>query len=262
MSGPDSEHHEGGCLCGAVRFEVTGALPRVAACHCDRCRSWSGHVWAASPVPHTAFRLTRDEGLDWVVSSEHVKRGFCRHCGSSLFWQDDREDRIAVAAGAFDGPTGTRLEKDLCVEEAGDYYRIPGHETARPEAPDRLTAECLCGSVRFTLPGPAGAVTACHCSQCRRSSGHFAASFDVDEASVVYESRETLAEYETPGFARRGFCRQCGSSLWYRAGDGAFAVEAGAIRGPTGGRLVLHIFTEDKGDYYEIGDDLLPPPKD
>ena len=119
-----------------------------------------------------------------------------------------------------------------------------------------LHASCLCGAVRFVLPGPAGAVTACHCSQCRRLSGHFATSFDVDETALRYTARATLAEYQTPGGARRGFCSACGSSLWFRASDGAFSVEAGAIDGPTGGRLAGHIHCADKGDYYDIADDL------
>lgn len=119
-----------------------------------------------------------------------------------------------------------------------------------------MIAACLCGGVRFRLPRPEGGITACHCSQCRKTSGHFAASFDSDEAAVEWFSRATLAEYRTLGGATRGFCNRCGSSLWFRDAQGAFSVEAGAVEGPTGLKLAGHIFTGSKGDYYGIADGL------
>lgn len=121
---------------------------------------------------------------------------------------------------------------------------------------ETLRGSCHCGGCAFRLPGPAGDITACHCRQCRKLSGHFAASFDADETAISWDHRETLAEYATPGGARRGFCSVCGSRLYFRAADGAFSVEAGVIDGPTGGRLVAHIFVAEKGDYYDLGDDL------
>ncbi|MCR8724974.1 GFA family protein [Frigidibacter sp. ROC022] len=125
-----------------------------------------------------------------------------------------------------------------------------------PAAGPMLGASCLCGGVRFRLPQPDGPVTACHCRQCRKTSGHYSASFDLPEAALIWDSRETLAEYATPGGATRGFCRRCGSSLWFRAADGGFCVEAGAVEGPTGLRLAAHIWTGARGDYYRISDAL------
>jgi hypothetical protein len=119
-----------------------------------------------------------------------------------------------------------------------------------------LTASCLCGAARFTLPRPAGPVVACHCSQCRRLSGHFSASFDADEAAVSWLSRDTLREYRTPGGGVRGFCGTCGASLWFRDAAGGFSVEAGAVDGATGLDQSEHIFTADKGDYYRLADGL------
>ncbi|TKA96125.1 GFA family protein [Cereibacter changlensis] len=119
-----------------------------------------------------------------------------------------------------------------------------------------MRASCLCGALRFTLPGPAGEITACHCRRCRTLSGHFAASFDAEETSLQWEDRQGLAEYRTAGGGVRGFCAGCGSSLWFRAADGAFSVEAGCIDGPTGGRLARHIHVADKGGYYALNDGL------
>ena len=117
-----------------------------------------------------------------------------------------------------------------------------------------LVGSCLCGSVSFTVVGDAGPVTACHCGQCRKYSGHFAASFDV--ADVEFASDATLHWFVHPSGAKRGFCSTCGSSLIFADAQGVLSVEAGAIDGPTGHRLTRHIHLADKGDYYDITDGI------
>jgi len=252
----DARPHLGACHCGAVTFAVVAPRAAVVGCHCSQCRKTSGHYWAASSVPHDRFRLTRAEGLRWYRSSALAQRGFCGNCGASLFWQPTGQARIAFAAGALGDTSGLTLAEHIFTDDAGDYYAPEGPPPAPGPAPAILACSCLCGGVAFTLPGPSGDITACHCSQCRRLSGHFAASFDADEARLVYIARATLGEYQTPGGGRRGFCTACGSSLWFRAADGEFSVEGGAVDGPTGGRLTAHIFAADKGDYYPIDDGL------
>jgi hypothetical protein len=252
--------HHGSCHCGAVAFEAEAPLRPVIGCHCTQCRRTSGHYWAATSVPHDRFRLVRERGLAWFRSSDRARRGFCRTCGASLFWQPEGEARIAFAAGALDGTTGLTLASHWRAEDAGDYYAPEGPPPPAGPAPERLEAGCLCGACRFSLPGPAGEITACHCRQCRKLSGHYSASFDADESGVAWQARAALAEYGTPAGGRRGFCAACGSSLWFRAADGAFSVEAGAILGPTGGRLAGHIFVADKGDYYALDDGLPQAP--
>ena len=117
--------HEGGCYCGAVRYEVRGPFSPVIACHCSQCRKTSGHYVAATRVPHSNFRLTKEDGLKWFRSSDTAKRAFCTNCGSSLFWQSDDRDSVGVFAGTIDGPTGVRIESHIFVEDAGDYYDVP-----------------------------------------------------------------------------------------------------------------------------------------
>jgi hypothetical protein len=116
--------HTGSCLCGAVRFEVSGALRAPDACHCSQCRRQSGHFWASTDVPRDALAIHGADKLTWYRSSERVQRGFCSVCGSSLFWEPIGKDLVAVAMGAFDAPTGTRLAMHLHVADKGDYYAI------------------------------------------------------------------------------------------------------------------------------------------
>lgn len=114
----------GSCLCGAVAFEVAGALAPPDACHCEQCRRQSGHVWASTDVERSALTVSGEEKVTWFRSSERVRRGFCSVCGSVLFWDPLGSDKIGVAMGAFDAPTGTRLAVHIFVAEQGDYYDI------------------------------------------------------------------------------------------------------------------------------------------
>jgi hypothetical protein len=125
--------HKGSCLCGAVRFEVSSNhLKAPDACHCTQCRKQSGHYWASTNVPRKALKLDGAEKVKWYQSSEKVRRGFCAECGASLFWDPVGHDFIAIAMGAFDSPTETRLHVHIFVTEKGDYYDIADGLPQRP----------------------------------------------------------------------------------------------------------------------------------
>ena len=116
--------HKGSCLCGAVSFEVAGELPGPDACHCRQCRKSSGHFFTSTDVPKTSVTIHGEDSVTWFQSSERVRRGFCKTCGSSLFWDPIHRDFIGVAMGAFDQPTDTRLAIHIFVADKGDYYDI------------------------------------------------------------------------------------------------------------------------------------------
>ncbi len=116
--------HKGSCLCGAVRFSVAAALAGPDACHCEKCRKTSGHYWASTDVVKTDLTIEGEDNLTWFQSSEKVRRGFCRTCGSALLWDPIGRPKIGVAMGAFDKPTGARLHIHIFVADKGDYYEI------------------------------------------------------------------------------------------------------------------------------------------
>lgn len=109
----ENKTHKGSCLCGAVTFEVAGDLPQPTACHCSNCRKHSGHFEASTDVPRSAVTIHGSEKVSWYQSSEKVRRGFCSVCGSSLFWDPIFKDWTAIAMGAFDGFTHTKLAKHI-----------------------------------------------------------------------------------------------------------------------------------------------------
>jgi hypothetical protein len=112
---------------------------------------------------------------------------------------------------------------------------------------------CLCGSIRYEVAGPLRGVTACHCSQCRRTSGHYTAMSSAQSASLTFNSCTTLSWYRSSTTAERGFCSACGSNLFWREfGTDTTSITAGTLELPTGLRIDSHIFTADKSDYYDI----------
>jgi hypothetical protein len=116
--------HKGSCLCGAVSFEIDGDLEPASACHCTQCRKQTGHYLASTEVARAALIVHGEGKLAWYCSSARARRGFCSVCGSFLLWDPAGGDTTWIAMGAFDGPTGTRLDRHIYVAGKGDYYDI------------------------------------------------------------------------------------------------------------------------------------------
>ena len=117
-----------------------------------------------------------------------------------------------------------------------------------------LEGSCLCGEIRFEVEGPVRPIVACHCVQCRKTSGHFVAATSAPRDAIRIEGTPTW--YASSDTARRGFCGTCGSSLFWDGAGENLSIHAGTLDGPTGLRLKGHIYCADKGDYYDLPDDL------
>jgi hypothetical protein len=116
--------HGGGCACGAVRFSVTGELRPVVACNCSQCRRSLTNYGAFTAVTRDGVTVDNEAGVTWFDSSPGVRRGFCRRCGSTLFWDNAANPFVSVAAGAFDQPSGLRLRRHIYVADKADFYDI------------------------------------------------------------------------------------------------------------------------------------------
>ena len=114
----------GGCLCGAVKYEILGSLRPVVYCHCNQCRRTSGHFVAATATHKENLVLISDECLEWYQSSASTKRGFCRRCGSSLFWSPASNSYMSIMAGTLDQSAGIEAAEHIYVEFKADYYDL------------------------------------------------------------------------------------------------------------------------------------------
>lgn len=116
--------------------------------------------------------------------------------------------------------------------------------------------------MRYEVRGPLRDVLICHCVECRRWSGHQLAATAARREDVVLLERRGLRWIESPASdssARRGFCAECGSSLfWDAPARTTISIAAGTLDPPTGLRVVGHVYVVQAGDYSELPDDGLP----
>ena len=119
-----------------------------------------------------------------------------------------------------------------------------------------VTGRCNCGAVHFEAKAVRDTVTFCHCSLCRRMSGHYWAATVAKLDDLTIRGEEALRWYAASDVARRGFCGTCGCNLFFLEHDGThMGIAAGALDAPTGLAPGKHIFTADAGDYYAVPDD-------
>ena len=116
---------------------------------------------------------------------------------------------------------------------------------------------CLCGAVTFEVEGDLPPPDACHCTNCRKHSGHYLAGTDVKKTAVTIHGDDNVTWYKSSEKVHRGFCTTCGSSLFFDPPHRDWiSIAMGAFDKPTGTQLAIHIFVADKGDYYDIADGL------
>jgi hypothetical protein len=115
-------------MCGGVRYEIAGELRDVWNCHCHRCRQFTGHHMAATGASVDAVTFESDDTLTWYSPEPTVQYGFCRRCGSSLFWRTSaRPDWISICTGPLEQPTGLHTVAAWWVAEHGDYHTPAPH---------------------------------------------------------------------------------------------------------------------------------------
>jgi hypothetical protein len=118
----------GSCLCGEVRFEVNGPLRGVVNCHCAKCRRFHGPYGVYTSVSLEHLVLTAERGLKRFRSltdeTPDVHRGFCRECGSLLFWHPKDQDRLAIAAGSLDEGRGLQTTRHVWLSQKSDDYDL------------------------------------------------------------------------------------------------------------------------------------------
>jgi hypothetical protein len=130
----------GRCLCGAVSFEVHGPLRDVMLCHCEECRRWTGYLGGFTSTLVEHLTIGDERSLRWIESprsDRHARRGFCAECGSSLFWAPAGGERVNIAVGTLDRPTGLRLAGHWYPHHAGDYDELPDDGLPRGDEIDR-----------------------------------------------------------------------------------------------------------------------------
>ena len=128
--------------------------------------------------------------------------------------------------------------------------------------PNKITkGRCLCGQVQFELQGELRGVVNCHCSKCRKFHGNYGAYTSIKVEKLNITKQKSLKWFksptdETPN-VHRGFCSECGSSLFWHPKDHPYiAVAAGSLDAPTNLKTIGHVWCSQIADYYQIADEL------
>lgn len=132
----------GRCLCGIVKAQGSGEA-EVKACHCQMCRRWHGGPAVSVNFSGGIAIAAGADQVSWYRSSEWAERGFCRVCGSTLFYRlVDNPDELSGEAGQFDLPSGLKIIEHFFIDEKPDYYdfaddapRLTGAEVFARYAP-------------------------------------------------------------------------------------------------------------------------------
>ena len=114
----------GHCLCGAIEIEIRGPLRDVVVCHCGQCRRQHGAPPSYTAALWSNVTIHGEKNLKWYQSSPEARRGFCRLCGTSLFWEPMGQGRVSIAAGCLVKPTGLRTVRHIFVAEKADFDEI------------------------------------------------------------------------------------------------------------------------------------------
>ena len=131
----NSEYHEGGCLCGAIRYRASAEPVRGVICHCELCRKHSGEPCLA----FVHFPIESFEWLgarpSWYRSSQFAERGFCSKCGSTLGMREEiLSDRVQVCVGTLDRPDAIQLQDHVWVSSRIAWFEVMDHLPRFPKS--------------------------------------------------------------------------------------------------------------------------------
>ena len=125
----------GGCLCGRVRYRLAEAPKGYGACHCGMCRKFSGGIELGAEVKPGGITWDGEENIGVYKSSDWAERGFCKICGSSLFWrltmEGPMQGLLSLSAGSLDSLEGLEMNIEVYIDSkpaghafAGDHKRM------------------------------------------------------------------------------------------------------------------------------------------
>lgn len=117
----DSIEVSGQCLCGTVHLNARLEKLEVDACHCDMCRRWSGGPMLAVSAGDSV-RLENENHVSVYGSSDWAERGFCKHCGTHLFYRLKSQPHYALPVGLLDEGPDWNFKAEIYIEEKPDFY--------------------------------------------------------------------------------------------------------------------------------------------
>ncbi len=112
---------EGGCLCGGVSIAAKAEKKSIGVCHCSMCRKWTGGPLVTIECG-TDVSFTGEDNVSVFNSSAWAERGFCKQCGSHLFYRLKEANKYTMPAALFSGVDDFVFDHQIFIDEKPPYY--------------------------------------------------------------------------------------------------------------------------------------------
>ncbi|WP_455217508.1 GFA family protein [Kaarinaea lacus] len=119
--------YEGGCLCGKVRFEITGPISSIIYCHCSQCRKAQGSSFATNGIVKAEdFSIkSGEDSLTAYESTPGQKKYFCRHCGSPIMSRTElKPGQVRVRLGTIESDITERPVAHIFASSRASWDQI------------------------------------------------------------------------------------------------------------------------------------------
>ena len=122
-STPAAMQLDGTCLCGAITVTAAVKKPSVGACHCRMCRKWGGGPFMTLEAPG-GVTFSGESNVGNFVSSDWAERGFCKQCGTHLYYRLRQNQQYFLPAGLFDLDDSIQFDHQVFVDERPAFYQF------------------------------------------------------------------------------------------------------------------------------------------
>lgn len=124
---------KGSCLCGSVKINAPDISKQVGACHCGMCRKWGGGPLMATDCGNQVT-FEGEENISVYNSSDWAERGFCKKCGSHLFYRLKGNNQHMMPAGLFDNSEQFELDHQVFIDKKPSFYSFANKTSDMTEA--------------------------------------------------------------------------------------------------------------------------------
>ncbi|MFC3338915.1 GFA family protein [Paracandidimonas soli] len=123
-----AQRFQGRCLCGAVTLTIRAEQPSMDVCHCNICRRWGGGP-LMSIEQHDAPDIRGSEHVGIYASSDWAERGFCKQCGTHLFYRLKQGSFHAIPVGLFDEGDSWKFKQQIFIDQKPRNYQFADQTT-------------------------------------------------------------------------------------------------------------------------------------
>lgn len=127
----------GSCYCGKIIFELWDFDPQYSTCHCTECRKWTGSFYACIAAKTGDYKISGSEHITWYLKTPNSEQGFCKTCGSAIFWREKPDiGYLDFAIGMLDNPQQLTARRHIFCKNKADFYALPNDGASKYDTRD------------------------------------------------------------------------------------------------------------------------------